>query len=343
MKTVRALRYSVEPVTREVVHRVVLENDGSKPTLVKMRKPICVMTVRAEFDAYCFEQTVKAGAVFRRIPGIVNVEQQGDQVVVDTGAEFLHASFVVGADGVNSQVRRFCAGAGSIKGGFALEAQVPLQRERVDLTFDFGAIKNGYGWIFPKRDHLNVGLGCYIREGSEKLTRDRLLGYVRRKLGTDSVDHVVGQYLAVSEGNEGCAYGRVLLAGDAGGLIDPLTAEGIYSAVMSGQGVAKAIDCALRAGPQPPMPASAAQPGLDGQKQVDAAAEIAGNIYAEALTPLREMLAFSARAARSFYANPDRGFHALTLPGLRTALLNTYGQGMSSGLLLSILRRRRNA
>ena len=63
----------------------------------------------------------------------------------------------------------------------------------------------------------------------------------------------------------------------------------------------------------------------------------------KALAPLREALAFSARAANAFYANPDRGFQALTLPGLRTALLKTYAHGMSSGLIMRVLRRRGGA
>ena len=134
---------------------------------------------------------------------------------------------------------------GDVKGGFALEAQVPLQATKVDLTFDFGAVKNGYGWVFPKGDHLNVGLGYYGGPADEKLNRERLVTYVRQRLGTDRVDHVVGRYLGVSTSDSACAYGRVLLAGDAAGLVDPLTAEGIYSAVVSGQAAASAINGAL--------------------------------------------------------------------------------------------------
>ncbi|HEY0796554.1 MAG TPA: geranylgeranyl reductase family protein [Acidisarcina sp.] len=334
MKAVRALRYSVDPVVREVVHRIVLEKNGVSPTLVKTRKPICVMTVRSEFDAFCFRKTLAAGVTFLKVRGVKEVRSpaKGDWVEVDTGDEVLRGSFVVGADGVNSQVRRFCAGAVEVKGGFALEAQVPLQAAKVDLTFDFGAVKNGYGWVFPKGDHLNVGLGYYGGPADEKLNRERLVSYVRGRLGTDAVDHVVGQYLGVSAVDSACAYGRVLLAGDAAGLVDPLTAEGIYSAVVSGQAASKAIDTALSVRDQ-----------RDGDAGVSReAVQKCDSSYEETLKPLREMLAFSARAAEVFYENPDRGFKALTFPGLRTALLRTYAEGMGSGMLLRILRSRRN-
>lgn len=330
MKTVRALRYSVKPVTRELVHRILLEKNGGGSTLVKTRDPICVMTVRAELDAYCLRQTLVAGAQFEKIPGIKTIDTQGDRLVIDTGAGLLQAQFLVGADGVNSRVRQFCAGAGKVAKGFALEAQVPMPANPVDLTFDFGAIRNGYGWIFPKGDHLNIGLGYYTGRGEDALNRERLLAYIRLRLGTDAADHVVGQFLGIADTDAPFDFGRILLAGDAAGLVDPLTGEGIYGAVISGQAAARAIDSALGESPRH-------------EADPEAEIETARTIYREAMAPLREVLAFSTRAAGSFYANPDRGFQALTLPGLRGALLKTYAHGLSSGMLMRILQRRRAA
>ena len=145
-----------------------------------------------------------------------------------------------------------------------------------------------------------------------------------------AVDHVVGRYyLGVSTSDSACAYGRVLLAGDAAGLVDPLTAEGIYSAVVSGQAAASAIDGAL----------GEASSNAGERGSVEAAHQAAKK-YEEALKPLRETLAFSARAAVAFYANPDRGFQALSLPGIaRGAAEQPTRRGLSSGLLLRILRR----
>jgi geranylgeranyl reductase family protein len=340
MKAARALRYSVKPVTREVVHRIVLEKNGDHSTLVETRDPICIMTVRAEFDEYCFRQTLAAGAQFLKIPGIKSIGHHPDRVVLDTGVELLHARFAVGADGVNSQVRRTCAGAGTVALGFALEAQVPMPSKPVDLTFDFGAVRNGYGWIFPKGDHLNIGLGYYTGRGEDKLNRERLVGYVRRRLGTEAVEHVVGQYLGLSGESGPGDYGRVLLVGDAAGLVDPLTGEGIYAAIFSGQAAATAIDSVLE-GAVSGNDEGAAHP--EATSNGNGAAEGVVKAYREALAPLSDILSFSARAARSFYANPDRGFQALTLPGFRTAILRTYAQGVNSKMMLRILQRRRVA
>jgi flavin-dependent dehydrogenase len=278
------------------------------------------MTVRAELDAYCLSQTLQAGVQFLKTPGVKVIEQQSDRVLVDTGREVLCARFLVGADGVNSSVRRFCAGAGEVKKGFALEAQVPMPAEPVNLTFDFGAVRNGYGWIFPKGDHLNVGLGYYTGRGEDALNRERLMEYIGLRLGTNVVDHVVGQFLGIADINAACDYRRILLAGDAAGLVDPLTGEGIYSAVISGQAAAKAIDSGLR-------------------EAAGSAAEVhaADSIYRETLAPLREVLAFSTRAAGSFYANPDRGFQAAGCVFAAFSVLSWVGGGQI-GLASSIVQ-----
>lgn len=320
MKTVKALRYSIEPVTRLVVHQILLENNGSQSTLVKTRSPLCVMTVRAEFDAYCLEKTRAAGAQFRRIRALRQIEPTDDGISLVTADQVFHGRFLIGADGVHSQVRKLADLGESTAGGFALEAQVPLPEHPRDLTFDFGAVRNGYGWIFPKGNHLNVGMGFYAQSEGETLNRERLLAYIHKRLGTDAADHIVGQYLGVRGWDQPCAKGRVLLAGDAAGLVDPLTAEGIYSAVVSGQAAARAI-----------------VDHLSGRRPVEKS-------YSAGLKHLRDTLAFSTRAAHAFYANPDRGFQAMTLPGLRGAILKTYAHGLNSGTgILRILGRRQAA
>ena len=74
-KTLRALRYSVAPVVRETIQRIVIEARGSSHILVRSPKNICVMTVREELDAYCLKKTLEAGAEFRRIGAIERIAQ----------------------------------------------------------------------------------------------------------------------------------------------------------------------------------------------------------------------------------------------------------------------------
>ena len=151
------------------------------------------MTVRAEFDEYCLRKTMAAGACLRKIEGVRQILRCGDQVHLLTPGAHYRARFLVGADGASGQVRRLCAAGSWFSQGFALEVQTAVPREELDLTFDFASVSNGYAWIFPKGDHLNVGL--YSLSSAASLTRSRLLSYVKNRLGTDVLHGVTGQYL----------------------------------------------------------------------------------------------------------------------------------------------------
>ena len=308
IKAVKTLRYSLDPVVREVVRKVRLEGEGVSSSL-KSRDPICVMTVRAEFDQYCLDKTIAVGACFRRISAVRQIVRSSAGVHLVTAGETYRARFLVGADGASGQVRRLCTKGPWFSQGFALEVQTAMPGEEVDLTFDFASFPDGYGWIFPKGDHLNVGV--YSKSSAAGLTRNRLLSYVRHRLGTDTVDHVTGQYLGIGAGEWQAEYlqpdfrDRVLLVGDAGGFVDALTGEGIYGALISGQAAASAILSETR-GNTPAVEA-----------------------FAVCLTDYRQTLRFSSRAAAAFYANPARGFRAIRLPFVRRSLLRTYTHGLN--------------
>jgi geranylgeranyl reductase family protein len=313
-KAVQALRYSIDPVVRKVVCRVRLEGESlpSSPAdavVLKSREAICVMTVRAEFDEYCLRKTIAAGACLRKIAGVRQIVRSGDHLHLLTTSDHYRARFLVGADGASGQVRRLCAVGSWFSQGVALEVQTTTPREEVDLTFDFAAVSNGYAWIFPKGDHLNVGV--YSLSSAASLTRSRLLRYVKDRVGTDTVDGVTGQYLGFGAGEVQGEYvqpdlrDRVFLVGDAGGFVDPLTGEGIYGALLSGQAAAKAILAEARG-------------------EGAAAGTFAGH-----LAGYRQTLLFSSRAAAAFYANPGRGFRAMRLPFVRRSLVKTYTRGLN--------------
>jgi flavin-dependent dehydrogenase len=182
-----------------------------------------------------------------------------------------------------------------------------------DLVFDFAPIPGGYGWLFPKGDHINIGVGAFAPADSDaqlkQVTRQLLNDYTAQKLGVAALEHITGQYLGMG-GQHYVPRGRVLLVGDAAGLVDPLTGEGIHSAVVSGQAAAGAV--------------------LEGVADVAAA-------YARHLKPLQETLAFSHRAAKAFYREPERGFRAMRLPVLRSLILKTYADGLPRTRLLTAL------
>jgi flavin-dependent dehydrogenase len=267
------------------------------------------MTVRSEFDQYCLGKTIAVGACFGRIGSLRQIARRGDSVQLITAGETYQARFLVGADGASGQVRSLCAQGSWFSQGFALEVQTALSNEELDLVFDFVSVPDGYAWVFPKGNHLNVGV--YTQSSATSLTRNRLLSYVKDRLGANALDHVTGQYLGIGAG--GCdtewvqpdLRDRVLLAGDAGGFVDPLTGEGIYGALLSGQAAASAILSATRG------------------------ENTAVKAFAGYLDSYRQTLRFSTRAAAAFYADPARGIRAMRMPFVRRSLVKTYTHGLN--------------
>jgi geranylgeranyl reductase family protein len=313
-KTVRALRYPVAPVTRQTLAHIRIETPDSKSTVLRRHDDYCFMTVRQELDDYCFRQTLAAGAQFRRIRAITGIAEDGDrislEVNLDAGGETLQAGYLIGADGVHSQVRQLLFGKNPewFWRGFALEAcaRVP-DAARQDLLFDFAPVRDGYGWIFPKGDHVNVGLYSY--SGNEKIDRTRLAAYVRSRFGDVPAEDMIGQYAGFGAARHMIPAGRAFLVGDAGGFVDPLTGEGIYFAVVSGQAAAGAVESALRSG----APAYL--------------------LFAEATAKLRADLALSTSGARWFYNNLEQGCNLLSVPGIKGVAVRAFAEGLNlSGL-----------
>lgn len=309
VKTIRRLRYSITPVIREVCTDVVLGKRFELTTTLHGRVPLCAMTVRSEFDAYCLERTLERGAEFAVLPHLGNIVERDDHVVVETSDGSLRARYLIGADGANSAVRRLVPGLGPVERGFAVEAQIFTDNPPAAMEFDFGVVQFGYGWLFPKRDHVNIGL--YTNEPTVHLSRARLAEYARAKTGAVELQHVVGHHIGLKGWNAGVVSARVALVGDAAGLVDPLLGEGIHNAVASGQAAAAAIQSSIARGFS--LRAS----------------------YAHQLKPTLQDLRISYRDAARFYRNLERGYSALTSRVVRSALL----KGYASGLTFSSTRR----
>ncbi len=326
-KTVRALRYSVDPVVRQRLSRLRIERDADRSTVLRRRADYCFMTVRKELDDYCFRQTLAAGAQFLRIRGITAIAENTDGVEVSADGQALHARYLIGADGVHSQVRQLTQSATASAShpssawfwrAFALEANVKVANAASEeLVFDFAPVRDGYGWIFPKGDHVNVGLYSYSPD--EKIDRARLSAYIRARYGDAPVEDVIGQYAGFGAAQHKIPDTRIFLVGDAGGFVDPLTGEGIYFAIVSGQAAAEAVEAALHTG----IPAHLR--------------------FQQATERLRADLAVSTNGARWFYEHLDQGYKFLSMPLLQGTALRAFAEGLNLSKLALRVRKLRTA
>jgi flavin-dependent dehydrogenase len=166
-------------------------------------------------------------------------------VTARLGETRLHASVVVGADGANGTVARAAGLGEGIVRGVALEANVPWgrldpDRYRGRAVVELGVVPGGYGWVFPKQTHANLGVGGWGREGPRLREHLARLAHAHG-LSDDDLAETKGHRLPMRRLGAPAARGRVLLVGDAAGLVDPLSGDGIYEAFASARLAAEAI------------------------------------------------------------------------------------------------------
>ena len=244
-----------QSVVEQAVNGVQFVYRGQDPLLIQSAQPIAYMVMRDRFDHYLVEQAVHAGTEIRTGEGVLEIKQDSDGVEVETRQNRYRAKIVVGADGANSLVaRRFFTSRSDFLAP-ALESEVLRGDGRhfpgaTTILVDVGAARQGYGWIFPKREGLSVGVGEFRRKTTSlRATFDRFVKEERGLTGWTvprPMGHPIPAYSEPEEreGKErgsGFVNGRAALVGDAGHLVDPLFGEGIYYAVRSGQLIARAI------------------------------------------------------------------------------------------------------
>ena len=250
--TVRAaglLPFEITPVVERVLTRFHVTVGHSRGFTRSAPEKVTYLTQRSRLDAFLAECAVKAGATLREREPVREVERHSTHLVVRTTSGSYEGSTLVAADGANGSTARLAGIDMSFLHGIALEgnitpaAGVPAQWEDA-IGLDMGGLPGGYGWLFPKGDHLNIGLGGWryiaptLRERLNELVR--FYGFHPEDLWG-----LRGYHLPLRQPGSPLVDGRVLLVGDAAGLIDPLTGEGIFAALWSGRTAAEEIPAFL--------------------------------------------------------------------------------------------------
>jgi flavin-dependent dehydrogenase len=198
------------------------------------------MTQRIRLDHFLLEHAAARGADVREGVHVDAVETDERGATVTVNGERLEAAVVIGADGANGTTARAVGLAGDIDWGVAYEGNVagPELRYRHRAVVELGAVAGGYGWVFPKGDHVNVGVGGWLREGPRLKAH---LQRVARAHGLEEVTELRGHRLPMRRPSSPLARGRALLVGDAAGLVDPLSGDGMYECFVSARLASAAV------------------------------------------------------------------------------------------------------
>ena len=246
--TMRALKHAPVDITPVVEHVVTIAELrlGFRRTAERGKGgPLAYMTQRSRLDAFLAEHAALAGAEFRDGVKVTAVETDERGAVVTAGGERLHARTVIGADGVNGISARSLGLGGNRSVGVALEGNLPnakidVARYRGRFILELDTVPGGYGWIFPKGDHVNVGVGGWGTEGPRLRDHLRVL-CDHYGIELTDLQQLRGHRMPMRRPETHLAGGRALLVGDAAGVIDPVSGDGIYEALVTARLAAEHI------------------------------------------------------------------------------------------------------
>ena len=210
------------------------------------------MVERSEFDNFLVEQATSKGAEFKSGVEVREVKLTGDTWQVNTSDGQFASKYLIAADGANSKIAK-ALGFAEPELVPAASLQVPGEvsdRRKVTAFFDFGSLKNGFMWCFPKAGGYSFS-AAYVRNSKGKA--DELKKQLYKYAELFDLNPSQGEYsehpLNLWQEKSPLHSDRALLAGEAAGIVDPLIGEGIRPAIYTGVQAATAIDKAIAGDP----------------------------------------------------------------------------------------------
>jgi geranylgeranyl reductase family protein len=246
VKTAKLLDLDFSSVTRDTIRGAKVAYGGRRSFTKSYPQPLIHMVMRDEFDQLLVQRACEAGAALVDNERVRQVEIAEQVVKVEAANHVFTAQIVVGADGARSIVAANVGLMRDIDLGIGLEAEISVPGQRLVqweslMGLDLGHMRGGYGWVFPKKDHLSVGVGSPLRQ-AKRLKSGYQAVLKSHGLNDCSATRIRSHWLPVRRKGMAIQSGRCLLLGDAAGLVDPVTGEGIHNAIRSAQIAAPVIE-----------------------------------------------------------------------------------------------------
>lgn len=274
-------------------------------------EPVISMVMRDDFDKFLVDKAKEKGITLLENHKLKNITF-AENIILHTSQGDVKTKFVIAADGVLSVTAKLSGWEETRLLIPALEYEVEVHKEDYErlsksVRLDFDAIPMGYGWSFPKKNHLSIGLASFrkLKVDFKQLYRE----YLTDTLGIKEVinEEMHGFQIPVSPRTDGFVKKNVFLVGDAAGFADPLTAEGISNAIFSGVMAAEAL--------------------IEGDLDSELSAEIYNKKLNESLIP---ELKTGVRLSKLFYENEK----------IRNFLIKKYGDKICEAMTQILMGER---
>ncbi|MBD1919809.1 geranylgeranyl reductase family protein [Microcoleus sp. FACHB-831] len=217
------------------------------PVDVQLQEIEPIWMVRRDiFDHFLIQQAQKQGAELRDNTEVTGIEFKSDRWQVNTANGPVEGRYIIAADGAKGPMAKwlgFKERKRRLAGALEVETPAPANTDP-KIYFEFGMVKNGYIWNFPKADGYSIGVGTF--RGGEPQDFKSILSEYGQMFGIDvNASKQYGHPLCLWDGDQKLHTQNAVLAGEAACVVDPMTAEGIRPSMFSGLKASEAIAAAL--------------------------------------------------------------------------------------------------
>ncbi len=215
-------------------------NSPLKKVNIKLKKDLVYTINREELGKWQLYQLENKKIKIRTKARVTKIEK--DYVIINDSEKIFYKK-LVGADGSLSLVRKYL-NLSTKNLMIGIQYIVPNiissgKYKDLEVFMDSKLFKTGYAWIFPHKDCVSIGCGVNPSNLSSKELNNNFHIWLKK----NNIDISKSKYqgFPINACYQGCKFGNIFLAGDAAGLAFDVTGEGIYSALVSGEEVAKII------------------------------------------------------------------------------------------------------
>jgi geranylgeranyl reductase family protein len=250
VRTQKLIPFDFSPVIEGTITGISFTCQFEEPFTRRYPEPLMFTVQREHFDEFLVRRAEEAGARFFDQTPFLSLEPKDGFMEVQTAAGFCSATYIAGADGSQSAVARKTGLMKDPTHMLAIHSEAPtslIPDWDPDLIhLDWGSVKRSYAYMFPKKYFLSTGaLGIDIPAGKIKNYQRAFLA-TRAQKDQALPFSAAGFMIPLRKKRSPIENGRCLLVGDAAGLADPFSGEGIFSAVRSAQIAASVLQEAVK-------------------------------------------------------------------------------------------------